>query len=130
MRSEHLRIAGGILCGIAAAACLAGAEMLVRFDRLIVQSDTLIRAVSEHQPEAALRNGLNSLEQCWKDSRFWLEILIPNDTLSDLNGSIARLPAELSAGSDAFSADLAAVSADLKWLRRRQLPGISRLTGG
>ncbi len=129
MKSNHIRIAAGILYSILAAALLAAAGMLLTFDRLIGQTDALIRTVSECAPERSVRTELEGLERSWKGSRFWLQMLIPNENLSDLNEAILRLPAELSAGSDAFPAELAGVSADLKWLRRKQLPGISLLTG-
>ena len=129
MKSDHIHIAAGILCGILAAAILAAAGMLMQFDRLIGKTDALLRTVSECAPEKTVLTELGELEQSWKHSRFWLQMLIPNENLSDLNEAIARLPAERSACSDAFPAELAAVSADLKWLRRKQLPGISLLTG-
>lgn len=129
MRSDHIRIAAGILCGILAAAVLAAAGMLLTFDRLIGQTDALLRTVSECAPGETAGAALHELEQSWRGSRFWLQMLIPNENLSDLNEAIARLPAELSAGNDVLSAELAAVSADLKWLKRKQLPGISLLTG-
>ena len=113
MKNTRVRIAFTVLCGLTA---LTGYSVLaVRSGcaELLAQTEKIMQT-AERQEETA--GEIAALEALWQKQSRKLHLFLPNQSLMELNASVARLGALSEADSDELTAERSAVRADLEWL--------------
>ena len=113
MKNTRVRIAFTVLFGMAALTGYSVRTVRRGCRALLAQTEAVMQTASQNQaPEAEIAE----LEALWKQQSRRLHLFLPNQTLMELNASIARLDALSDADCDELTAELCAVRADLLWL--------------
>ena len=116
--SSHVRIAATLLGFVAVLSAAGAAAASHQLTDLLECTESVRQSLTA----GGTGEALDTLETEWSHAQKWLRLMLPDSTLSELNTEIGRLRCELDAQPDAVSGALAAVSAELAWLRQRQYP--------
>ena len=114
MKHLRVRIAAALLCiilllsGISATAVRKSCAVLIRRTEAVLDT--------EHPGTE-----IEALTGEWRRQSILLHLFVPNQPLTDLNTAVLRLDALCSVGSDALTAELNGIAAELKWIRGREL---------
>ena len=90
-------------------------------DKLCGITDRILYAYLDDDGEEAVSLAL-SLEYEWKRAADILNIFVRTEKLSAAQNSVYRIDDLLSSDSDEVPAELSALTADINWLYRRELP--------
>ena len=84
---------------------------------LIEKTQAAAEAVHTGSDAAA---AIGELETAWESGCKWLELFVQSQPLADLSGEISRLRPLYEAGSDGLDAEIAAIDAGLRRIRRQE----------
>lgn len=85
--------------------------------RLLLQAERIEASLGTEQAAEEIE----ALEASWRRYSIPLHLFVPNQPLTDLNETVFRLRAMHTDGCDELRAELAAVRADLEWIRGQEL---------
>ncbi len=85
--------------------------------RLLRQTERVAASLGTEQTAAEIK----ALEAQWRRYSIPLHLFVPNQPLTDLNETVFRLEALNTDRCDELRAELAAVRADLEWIRGQEL---------
>lgn len=112
MRGSRIRIAAAVFCALAALTVYSVVTVRRQCSELLVQAGRIIQTDGRSEE-------IRALQQHWQEMAKSMQWFVPNQTLTDLNERIMQL--DVLEKEDARAAELAAITADLTWLRRHQL---------
>lgn len=116
MKAPHIRIAVIVLCAVLAAVTLSVIFVHGAISGLLAKT----AALSDAADSGTLGTEIAALEEEWASRSKTLRLLLPNSLLAELNEAILRLQPEYDAGSDALTAEIAGIRADLIWMHEKQ----------
>ena len=114
MKNLRVCIAALILCAVLLLTVFSAAAVRKSCTLLIAQTEAVLAAEEPAEAIAVLQNE-------WRRQSRLLHFFVPNQPLTDLNTAVLRLDALCSVGSDALTAELNGIAAELKWIRGREL---------
>ena len=118
MRNARTRIALLMLCALLTMAAASGITVSRTCGRLLDAAAAVGQNLQSHP--ADVPDAIAALRERWKSDSAVLHLFVPNQTLVELNASIAKLDAMHKADCEELTAELAAIRADLQWIRARK----------
>lgn len=118
MKNTRTFIALLLLCGLLLVTAVSGVTVHRVCGRLLDAAEQVADVLREHPDDAPA--AIEALERQWQRDSAKLRLFVPNETLVDLNETVARLDAMREAECDELTAELTAIRADLLWIRARE----------
>lgn len=113
--SSHVQVSVLILCGVVLMLAFSSLTVSHHCERLSARIERIIAADAEDHTEKALSE-IHVLEQEWQESRFWLKLFLPRQSVSELNAGFARLRPLAENNNDELASECAVLTAMLEWL--------------
>lgn len=113
--SSHVQVSVLILCAVVLMLSASAFTVSHLCDRLHMRIEQIVAADADENSEKALAE-IHTLQQEWQESRFWLKLFLPRQSVSDLNMGIARLQPLAEAENDELASECAALLAMVDWL--------------
>ncbi|HBI85364.1 MAG TPA: hypothetical protein DDX71_03610 [Ruminococcus sp.] len=118
MKNVRTCIALLMLCGLLLLTAASVLTVRHTCGNLLNAAENIANTLQTHPEDT--RAAIQTLRQRWKSDAAVLHLFVPNQTLVDLNEAIARLDAMYTADCDELTAEIAAIRADLLWIRARK----------
>lgn len=113
--SSHVQVSVLILCAVVLMLSFSALTVSQHCNRLSARIQRIVAADEEDNAKQVLTE-IQVLEQEWQESRFWLKLFLPRQSVSELNAGIARLRPLAENGNDELASECAVLNAMVEWL--------------